>query len=84
MRRITVGLIAVGFGVVGGLAQPADATLINRCNVRAQVNLMPSPALTGDEDGSQPVECRGRPAGPLHWPTFDDLPEPEVDIYLDA
>ena len=84
MSRITVGLIALGFGIVGGLAQPAEARLINRCNVRAQVNLMPGAGPTDDGDGSQPVECRGRPSGPRHQPTRDDLPEPEIDVYLDV
>jgi len=90
MSRITIGLIALGFGVVGGLVHPAEARLINRCNVSAQVNLMPGVGVTdndapdGDEDRSRPVDCRGRPSGPRHQPTFDDLPEPEVDVYLNV
>ena len=84
MSRITVGLIALGFGVVGGLAQPAEARMISRCDVRVRVNLMPGAGTTDDGDGSQPVECRGRPSGPRHWPTRDDLPDPEIDVYMDV
>ena len=89
MPRITVGLIALGFGVLGSLlATPAGARTINRCNVSAQVNLMPGAVSIGnaatDGDGGEngPVECRGGHAGPWHRPTLDDLPEPDIDVEI--
>ena len=77
MRRITVGLIALGFGVFGGLARPAEAGSVNRCTISADVDLMPGVAA-----GKRPVDCRGRPSGPWAWPTPDDLPQPDVDVDL--
>ena len=88
MRRITVGLIALGFGVMGGLARPAEAGSVSRCTVSADVDLMPGVAPGGtaetnsDEPGRRPVDCRGRPSGPWAWPTPDDIPQPDVDVDL--
>ena len=77
MRRITVGLIALGLVIFGGLARPAEAGSASRCTISADVDLM-----TGPSAGKQPVDCRGRPSGPWAWPTPDDIPQPDVDVDL--
>ena len=88
MRRIIVGLIALGFGVVGGLAHPAEAGSVNRCTISADVDLMPRVGAGGnaetdsEEPGNRPVDCRGRPSGPWAWPTPEDIPQPDADVDL--
>jgi hypothetical protein len=74
MRRTTIGLIAFGLAVVGGLISPAEAGAVGHCNVDVEL-----------ASGQPAIDCKGSPSGPWRWPTPGELvPEPDVDVDLNT